>query len=97
VTEELSQATILFTDIVDSTSIQVARGDQEWKRILESHNAIIRFHLSRHGGREQDTAGDGFYVVFESPADAIRCVHAIIADLEPLGIEIRAGVHAGDC
>ena len=89
--------TVLFTDIVDSTSLQVAVGDREWSRLVEAHHAVVRTHLDRHGGLEQDTAGDGFYAVFNSPAQAIEAVQAIIADLKNLGIDIRAGVHTGEC
>jgi class 3 adenylate cyclase len=89
-------ATVLFTDIVDSTRLQATLGDREWKTMLETHNGIMRHHLARHGGREQDTAGDGFYVVFDGPARAIECADDVMADL-PAGIEIRAGVHTGEC
>ena len=90
-------ATVLFTDIVDSTTHQARLGDREWKRLLEAHHAIMRRNLTRFGGREQDTAGDGFYVIFDGPARAIECARSAIADLGPLGVEIRAGVHTGDC
>ena len=90
-------ATVLFTDIVDSTTLQASLGDREWKRLAESHHMIVRRHLARWGGREQDTAGDGFYAVFDGPARAIQCAREIIADLRPLGVEIRAGVHTGEC
>jgi class 3 adenylate cyclase len=90
-------ATVLFTDIVDSTTFQASLGDREWKRLVESHHMIVRRHLARWGGREQDTAGDGFYAVFDGPARAIQCARDIVADLGPLGVEIRAGVHTGEC
>jgi class 3 adenylate cyclase len=90
-------ATVLFTDIVDSTTLQASLGDREWKRLVESHHMIVRRHLAGWGGREQDTAGDGFYAVFDGPARAIQCAREIVADLRPLGVEIRAGVHTGDC
>jgi class 3 adenylate cyclase len=90
-------ATVLFTDIVDSTTRQASLGDREWKRLVESHHMIVRRHLARWGGREQDTAGDGFYAVFDGPARAIQCAREIVADLRPLGVEIRAGVHTGEC
>jgi class 3 adenylate cyclase len=90
-------ATVLFTDMIDSTTHQAGLGDREWKHLLEAHNAIMRRNLTRFGGREQDTAGDGFYVIFDGPTRAIECARSAIADLEPLGVEIRAGVHTGDC
>jgi class 3 adenylate cyclase len=90
-------ATVLFTDMIDSTTHQAGLGDREWKRLLEAHNAIMRRNLTRFGGREQDTAGDGFYAIFDGPIRAIDCARSAIADLEPLGVEIRAGVHTGDC
>ena len=90
-------ATVLFTDIVDSTTLQATLGDREWKRMLETHHLIVRRHLARYGGREQDTAGDGFYVVFDGPARAIECAQDVITETAPLGIEIRAGVHTGEC
>jgi class 3 adenylate cyclase len=65
--------------------------------MLETHHLIVRRHLARYGGREQDTAGDGFYVVFDGPARAIECAQHVVTDLAPLGIEIRAGVHTGEC
>ncbi len=89
-------ATVLFTDIVDSTRLQATLGDREWKRMLETHNGIVRRQLARHGGREQDTAGDGFYAVFDGPGRAIECAIDVMADLPP-DIEIRAGVHIGEC
>lgn len=90
-------ATVLFTDIVDSTTHQAELGNREWKRLLEGHHAIMRRNLTRFEGREQDTAGDGFYAVFDGPARAIECARSAMADLGPLGVEIRAGVHTGDC
>jgi class 3 adenylate cyclase/pimeloyl-ACP methyl ester carboxylesterase len=89
--------TVLFTDIVDSTSLQIRLGDREWSKLVEAHHAVVRKHLDRHGGLEQDTAGDGFYAVFNSPAQAIEAVQAIMGDLTDLGVEIRAGVHTGEC
>ncbi|MGA7227893.1 MAG: adenylate/guanylate cyclase domain-containing protein [Acidimicrobiia bacterium] len=89
--------TVLFTDIVDSTVHQALVGDREWKQLVETHNQIVRRHLSRLGGSEQDTAGDGFYAVFDGPARAIECAHSVMIDLKPLGLEVRAGVHTGEC
>ncbi|HEY6629068.1 MAG TPA: alpha/beta fold hydrolase [Acidimicrobiia bacterium] len=90
-------ATVMFTDIIDSTSLQASLGDHEWKRLLEAHHRIVRRQLERHGGREQDTAGDGFYIVFDGPARAIECARDVMTDLAPLGVQIRVGVHTGEC
>jgi class 3 adenylate cyclase len=90
-------ATVLFTDIVDSTAIQARLGDLAWKGLIEHHHAIVRALLARYGGLEQDTAGDGFYARFDGPARAIRCAREAGDALRELGIEIRAGVHTGEC
>lgn len=90
-------ATVLFTDIVDSTAIQARVGDLAWKHLIERHHAIVRGLLGRYGGLEQDTAGDGFYARFDGPARAIRCAREIGEAVRDLGIEIRAGVHTGEC
>jgi class 3 adenylate cyclase len=90
-------ATVVFTDIVDSTERQAALGDRGWNSLLERHHAVVREQLQRFRGLEQDTAGDGFYMRFDGPARAIRCARAIVDAVRPLGIEIRAGVHAGEC
>jgi class 3 adenylate cyclase len=90
-------ATVLFTDIVDSTQLQARLGDHRWKQLAEQHHAVIREDLARFGGVEQDTAGDGFYARFDGPARAIRCGLAATEAVTRLGIEIRAGVHTGEC
>jgi class 3 adenylate cyclase len=90
-------ATVLFTDIVDSTQLQARLGDRRWKELAEQHHAVIRAELARFGGIEQDTAGDGFYARFEGPARAVRCGLAAVEAVTQLGIEIRAGVHTGEC
>ena len=90
-------ATILFTDIVDSTKRQAELGDRGWKELLERHHATVRDLLMQYRGEEQDTAGDGFYVRFDGPARAIRCAQDIVESIRPLGIEIRAGLHTGEC
>jgi class 3 adenylate cyclase len=87
---------ILFTDIVGSTSTAADIGDVAWKALLGRHHAILRDELARAGGTEEDTAGDGFFATFDGPARAIRCAQSIMRALEPLGIEIRAGLHAGE-
>jgi class 3 adenylate cyclase len=90
-------ATVLFTDIVGSTERQAALGDREWKTVVERHNALVRRSLDTWSGRENDTAGDGFYATFDGPARAIRCALEIANRLRELGIEIRAGIHTGEC
>ncbi len=89
-------ATVLFTDIVGSTSRAVELGDRRWHSLLEQHHAIVRRELGRFRGSEVDTAGDGFLATFDGPARAVRCAQAIRSALGPLGIDITAGVHAGE-
>jgi class 3 adenylate cyclase/pimeloyl-ACP methyl ester carboxylesterase len=89
--------TVLFTDIVDSTTLAVDLGDRAWKGVVEAHHATVRALLERYQGQEIDTAGDGFFACFDGPARAIRCANAIIDGVRPLGIHVRAGVHAGEC
>ena len=88
--------TVLFTDIVDSTARAAEMGDERWRQVLRSHHATIRRELKRHGGREIDNAGDGFFAAFAGPAAAIRCACAIVDAIKPLGIEVRAGIHVGE-
>jgi class 3 adenylate cyclase len=90
-------ATVLFTDIVGSTEHQAGIGDGAWKDLLGRHNAISRDSFRRWLGTERETTGDGFYATFEGPARAIRCAREIADQVRPLGIEIRAGVHTGEC
>ncbi len=90
-------ATILFTDIVSSTEKQAALGDRAWKDLLQRHHAIVRDALKRWHGVEVDTAGDGFYSTFDGPARAIRCALEITERVRDLGIEVRAGLHTGEC
>jgi class 3 adenylate cyclase len=90
-------ATVLFTDIIDSTRKAVELGDQKWRELLESHHTLIRDELKRFRGREIDTAGDGFFAVFDGPARAIRAAVAIVDKLLKLGIGVRAGIHTGEC
>jgi class 3 adenylate cyclase len=96
---ELSRtlATVLFTDIVDSTARGAALGDRAWRELLERHHAIVRSMIGRYQGIEVDTAGDGFFATFDGPARAIRCAQAIGNALKPLGLEVRAGLHTGEC
>ena len=90
-------ATVLFTDIVDSTATAAAMGDRAWRDVVEKHHSIVRGFLGRFRGVEVDTAGDGFFATFDGPARAVRCAEHIIEAVRPLGIEVRAGVHTGEC
>ena len=89
-------ATLLFTDIVDSTGTAAAVGDRRWREVLDSHDQIVRRQLSRFGGREVKTTGDGFLALFDAPSQAVRCAQAVVAGVRPLGLSVRAGVHAGE-
>jgi class 3 adenylate cyclase len=90
-------ATLLFTDIVDSTRRATELGDRRWRELLDEHHSAVRGVLERFRGREVDTAGDGFFATFDGPGRAIRAACAIRDALRPLGLEIRAGVHTGEC
>ena len=89
--------TILFTDIVGSTEKQASLGDHRWKGVIERHHAIVRDALARWHGVERDTAGDGFYATFDGPARAIRCALEVGHRVRDIGLEIRAGLHTGEC
>jgi class 3 adenylate cyclase len=89
-------ATILFTDIVDSTRRAAEVGDDRWRDLLERHHGVVRRQLERFRGREINTAGDGFLATFDGPARAIQCGNALAAAVHALGLEIRAGVHTGE-
>ena len=90
-------ATVLFTDIAGSTEKAASIGDRRWRELLEQHHLVVRRELDRHRGREIDTAGDGFMAAFDGPARAIRCAAAVVDGVRPLGLEVRAGVHTGEC
>jgi class 3 adenylate cyclase len=90
-------ATLLFTDVVGSTQLAARLGDAAWRELLGRHHAIIRRELIRFRGEEKDTAGDGFFATFDGPARAIRCAQAVVEGVRELGLEIRAGVHTGEC
>jgi class 3 adenylate cyclase len=90
-------STVLFTDIVDSTRTQAEIGDRAWKELVLGHHAVVRESLARWRGIENDTAGDGFYATFDGPARAIRCALEIGKRVRDLGIEVRAGIHTGEC
>jgi class 3 adenylate cyclase len=90
-------ATVLFTDIVGSTARAAELGDARWRELLGEHHARVRRELARFRGREVDTAGDGFFATFDGPARAIRCACAVRESVRDLGLELRAGLHAGEC
>ena len=90
-------ATVLFTDIVDSTTRALELGDRAWSELLEQHHSIVRRELLRFRGAEVDTAGDGFFATFDGPARGIRCACAIVDSVRELGLDVRAGLHTGEC
>jgi class 3 adenylate cyclase len=90
-------ATVLFTDIVGSTERAVELGDRRWRDLLGTHDAAVRRALHRFRGREVDTAGDGFLATFDGPARAVRCAMSVGEAVRGLGVQIRAGVHTGEC
>jgi class 3 adenylate cyclase len=90
-------ATVLFTDIVDSTTKAIELGDRHWRELLERHNALVRRELLRYRGREVDSAGDGFLATFDGPARAIHCASAIVEGVREFGLTVRAGLHTGEC
>ena len=89
--------TVLFTDIVCATEHAAALGDHRWAGLLEQHHVRIRRELARFRGCEIDVAGDGFLATFDGPARAVRCACAIIGAVRALGLELRAGLHTGEC
>jgi class 3 adenylate cyclase len=89
--------TLLFTDIVGSTVRAAALGDRQWRQLLDTHDGAVRRQLQRFGGREVNTAGDGFFATFDGPAKAIRCAYALLDAVAGIGLEIRAGIHTGEC
>jgi class 3 adenylate cyclase len=90
-------ATVLFTDIVGSTERAAALGDRRWRELLVEHDAAVRRQLARFGGREVKHLGDGFFATFDGPARAVRCAAQAVDAVRPLAIELRAGVHTGEC
>ncbi|GAC1604697.1 MAG: adenylate/guanylate cyclase domain-containing protein [Acidimicrobiales bacterium] len=90
-------ATILFTDLVDSTSRTASMGDDDWVRLLDRHDMLIRRQLRRFDGREIKMTGDGVVALFDGPARAVHCAHAIIKGLRGIGVEATAGLHTGEC
>ena len=89
-------ATIMFTDMVDSTAQAATLGDRRWRDLQTRHNDLVRAQLARYRGREMDTAGDGFFALFDGPARAVRCASAICTSMKGLGVEVRAGLHTGE-
>ena len=92
-----AELTLLFTDIVGSTRLAADVGDERWRGLLERYRAVIRRELARAGGREIDTAGDGFFATFDRPATGVRCALAIRDAVRSLGLQTRTGVHLGEC
>jgi len=92
-----SLATIMFTDIVASTERASALGDERWRALVEQHDDVMRTEIERWGGRPIKTLGDGFLAAFEGPARAVRCGRSMTSAIRGLGIEIRAGIHTGEC
>ncbi len=90
-------ATVLFTDVVGSTKRAQDLGDRRWRELLDHHHDVVRGRLDRFHGREVDTAGDGFLATFDGPARAVRCARAITGAVHELGLDVRAGVHTGEC
>src|SRR5437763_16388018 len=90
-------ATVLFTDIVDSTARAAELGDRAWRQLLQKHHEAVRSQLGRFRGKEMDTAGDGFFARFDGPARAIHCAWAVRDSLADLDLEVRAGLHTGEC
>lgn len=90
-------ATVVFTDIVGSTDLIEEMGDRKWKNLLEDHRLLIRERLREYRGNEIETIGDGFLATFDGPARAIKCSSAIIESMKEIGIELRVGVHTGEC
>ena len=92
-----SLTTVLFTDIVGSTRRAAELGDDRWRQLLAEHNAIVRGQIRRFRGREVVTAGDGFLIAFDSAARAVRCALAVRESLRRIALDVRSGVHAGEC
>ncbi len=89
-------ATILFTDIVGSTDLAAEIGDDSWRKLVAAHHDAIRRQLREFGGKEIDTAGDGFFASFDQPAQAVRAADAILNEEAKLGLSLRSGVHTGE-
>jgi class 3 adenylate cyclase len=90
-------ATVMFTDIVDSTTRAVELGDRRWRDLVEEHDRLVRSRLDRYRGHEVKTLGDGFLATFDGPGRAIRCAEELRDGVRSLGLELRAGLHTGEC
>jgi class 3 adenylate cyclase len=90
-------ATVLFTDIVDSTRRSSELGDGRWRAIVDAHDELVRELIEGYRGREVKTMGDGFLVTFDGPARGIRCARSIVEDVAEVGVQVRAGMHTGEC
>ena len=90
-------ATVLFTDIVEATARAAELGDRAWRELLQRHHEAVRTQVGRFRGKEIDTAGDGFFATFDGPARGIHCACAVRHSLGELGLDVRAGLHAGEC
>ena len=90
-------ATVLFIDIIESTQQAAARGDAAWRNRLAAYYALVRKELARFRGREIDTAGDSFFATFDGPARAVRCALAVVTGIRQMGMQVRAGLHTGEC
>ena len=90
-------ATVLFTDIVGSTARQAEVGTVRWRELVDRHHSLVRRLISNFRGREVDTSGDGFFATFDGPMRAIRCAHAIVESVHTLGLQVRVGLHTGEC
>ena len=89
--------TVLYTDIVESTELAFRLGDAQWRKLLDAHDKVVRRELRHFGGREVKTTGDGFVTSFDGPARAVQCAHAIVREAHAIDIDIRAGLHTGEC
>jgi len=90
-------ATLLFTDLVGSTERAAELGDRSWRELLAEQRALVRRELERYRGSEVDTAGDGFFARFDGPARAIGCALELVQGTQALGLDVRAGIHTGEC
>jgi class 3 adenylate cyclase len=88
---------VLFTDIIGSTALAARLGDHRWRALLDEHDAMVRDALAVFVGREVNTTGDGFFAVFDGPARAVRCARAVVTGAAALGLDVRTGVHTGEC
>ena len=95
--DDVRRWSTLFTDIVGSTETAVALGDAAWAELLERHHAVVRAEIAAFDGEEMDTSGDGFFAVFREPVEAVGAGLGVVERVRELGLDLRVGVHAGDC